>query len=74
VNRVYLESKALASAAYSSRRRILDLEFRSGAVYRYFDFPRQQYEAFLAADSRGGYFSRKIRDRFRCQQIRVPRR
>ena len=64
-----LESSGFASAAYSAGEHLLYLEFRSGAVYRYFDFSLQQYSEFLAADSKGRYFSEYIRDRFRCQQV-----
>lgn len=70
VHWVPLESSVLASAAYSRSKRLLYLEFRSGAAYRYFDFPPHKYREFLAADSKGGYFGRNIRDRFRCEQVR----
>jgi lysyl-tRNA synthetase class 2 len=74
MSRVALESSVFASARYFPRKRTLELEFSSGAVYRYFDFSPQEYDEFLRADSKGGYFSRNIRDRFRCQQIRPPYR
>lgn len=51
-----LESKLLASSAYDAGKQTLYLRFRSGEVYRYFEFPREQYQAFLAAESRGRYF------------------
>jgi len=58
-----VESTVLAAAAYADRERLLYLEFRSGAIYRYFDFPEQKYDEPLAADSKGQYFSRHMRDR-----------
>jgi KTSC domain-containing protein len=51
-----LESKMFASVAYAAERRILYLRFRSGEVYRYFEFPEQQYREFLNAESRGRHF------------------
>ena len=72
VDWVPIESSVFAAAAYSRSEDSLYLEFRSGAIYRYFDLPLHQYAEFLAADSKGRYFSRNIRDRFRCQQVRRP--
>jgi hypothetical protein len=37
---VPVESSVLAAPRYSRRERSLYLKFRSGAVYRYFDFPQ----------------------------------
>jgi hypothetical protein len=49
----HFESKLLASAAYDDDKRILYLRFRSGEVYRYFEFPAERYRELLAAESRG---------------------
>lgn len=72
MNWVRLDSSVFAAAAYCHAKRTLDLLFRSGERYRYFDFPLQQYLDFLAADSKGHYFSNKIRDHFRFEHL--PRR
>ena len=62
---VALESSVVTSAAYRSGKHLLYLRFHSGDVYCYFDFPPQQYDEFLAADSKGQYFALNIRNRFR---------
>ncbi|HTU45427.1 MAG TPA: KTSC domain-containing protein [Bryobacteraceae bacterium] len=59
-----LDSSVFTSAAYLPAQRTLYLRFRSGELYCYFDFPSQKYQDFLAADSKGRYFSTNIRDRF----------
>jgi hypothetical protein len=64
-----LESKMLTSAAYDADKRILYLRFRSGDVYRYFEFPAAEYQTFLDAESRGRFFLAHIRDRFRYERI-----
>jgi len=51
-----LESKLLVASAHDAGKNTLWLRFRSGDVYRYFDFPEQQYQEFLDAESRGRYF------------------
>jgi hypothetical protein len=69
-----LDSSVFTSAAYLPSKRTLYLCFRSGDLYCYFDFPPQQYRDFLAADSKGRYFSSNIRDRFPYQHISHQRR
>ena len=68
-----VESSALGAAAYAENQALLYLLFRSGEVYRYFDVPQWQYQEFLAADSKGRYFGRNIRGRFRYEHMRRPR-
>jgi hypothetical protein len=63
---VALESGALISAAYDATRELLQLEFRDGAVYQYFDVAAAIYESLLQAPSKGSYFNRAIRGRFAC--------
>jgi hypothetical protein len=64
-----LESKLLASSAYDAGRHILYLRFRSDDVYRYFEFPEDQYQEFLEAESHGRYFLRSIRNQFRFERL-----
>jgi KTSC domain len=70
---VRLESSVLAAAQYLEDEQLLDLEFCSGAIYRYFEFPPHQYHELLTADSHGGYFNQYIVGRFPEQRIRSPR-
>ena len=65
-----LDSSVFTATAYLPATRTLYLRFHSGELYCYFDFPPQQYRAFLASDSKGQYFSKNIRDRFRYQHVR----
>ena len=64
-----LESKMFLAAAYDAESRILYLRFRSGDVYRYFEFSGDQYQEFLNAESRGRYFLSHIRNRFRHERL-----
>lgn len=63
------ESKLLASSAYEAPKHTLYLRFRSGEVYRYFDFPQTRYREFLDAESRGRYFLSHIRNQFRYERL-----
>jgi hypothetical protein len=64
MNITAVESSTLAAVAYDEAHEVLQLEFRSRAVYRYFGVPAAVYEALLAASSKGKYFSRAIRGMF----------
>jgi hypothetical protein len=59
-----VESSTLATVAYDEDRELLQLGFRSGAVYRYFDVPAAVHRALLSAPSKGSYFNQAIRGRF----------
>ena len=72
MQRVPLPSTTLASALYDPDRRQLELEFRSGKRYLYFQVPRLFYEELLRAQSKGGYFNRSIRNRFAYQDLSAP--
>lgn len=64
-----LESKMFLAAAYEAESHTLYLRFRSGDVYRYFDFSADRYRYFLNAESHGRYFLSHIRDHFRFERL-----
>jgi hypothetical protein len=59
-----LNSTSLKGAAYCCQEAVLELEFRSGAIYRYRGVAEATYVALLAAASKGVYFNHSIRNRF----------
>ena len=59
-----VESTTLATVAYDEALGVLQLEFRSRAVYRYFGVPATVHESLLSAPSKGNYFNQVIRGRF----------
>jgi hypothetical protein len=65
MNVTTVESTSLATVAYDDARELLQLEFCSRAIYHYFGVPAAMHAALLLAPSKGGYFNRIIRGRFR---------
>lgn len=63
-----VQSSLLASIGYSIDA-TLELEFRSGAIYRYFEVPQAVFEGLIAAESKGAYFNRNVRSRFRYNRL-----
>ncbi|MGA2032943.1 MAG: KTSC domain-containing protein [Thermoguttaceae bacterium] len=62
IRRSAVASSALRSVGYDEGRRILEIEFTNGAVYRYFDVPAEVYRGLMAAASHGRYFNRQVRN------------
>jgi hypothetical protein len=67
--RVDLQSTSLKAVTYQDRSARLELEFRSGAIYRYSDVPALIYQELLRAESNGRYFNQHIRNRFTHSKI-----
>lgn len=62
MRRERIESDALRSVGYDPDRRILEIEFNSGKIYRYFDVPEAVHAGLMTAASHGEFFSDHIRD------------
>lgn len=60
MQRTEVKSNALKSRGYDAAAQILELEFKTGAVYQYSPFPAHHWRAFSSAPSAGGYFARYI--------------
>ncbi len=63
------DSSSIACVAYSPQSRTLEIEFRNGARYRYFEVPREAFKEILAAESKGRYFHRSIRRSYAYERI-----
>jgi hypothetical protein len=66
--RTAVVSSLLSSMGYSIDT-TLELEFRSGAIYRYFAVPHAVFRGRIAAESKGTYFNHHVRNRFRYQRL-----
>ena len=66
---VNLESTSLASAAYDRSCQQLRLDFRDGSCYAYLNVPPQIFHALRMAPSKGSFFNRSIRGRYRHLRI-----
>lgn len=64
-----VESSALLSVGYDERSRILEVEFVSGEIYRYFDVDKAEAEALLRAGSMGRYLNEEIKPRHRYSHV-----
>jgi KTSC domain-containing protein len=70
VERLPVQSRALKSVGYDTEGRLLELEFCSGSLYRYFDVPEFTYRALMHAKSKGHFFQTSIDRRFRYEEVK----
>ena len=68
--RTKVDSSLLLAATYDADNRNLDLEFHSGAVYRFKDIPAPLARDLLSAPSKGKFFNAWIRDLFAFERLR----
>ena len=66
---VPIDSDVFTASAYLEGLRQLYLRFGDGDVYRYFGCPVSVYREFLNAESKGRYFAKYIRNRFRDELV-----
>ena len=71
IKRQPVESSVLAAVGYDAQRRVLEIEFHSGAIYRYLEVPEEIHRRLLAAESKGHYFGANIRDKFRSERVKL---
>jgi hypothetical protein len=65
-----VDSSALATVGYSKRRRVLEIEFRNGAIYRYFEVAPSVFHALLDAPSKARFYDQNIRRKYRSVHVR----
>lgn len=70
MNRTPVSSSNLASVGYDPQQQILEIAFRNGSVYQYFNVPLHIYQGLMNAGSHGRYFNNHIKDRYRYRKIR----
>lgn len=73
MQRIELDSTALAWVRYLPEQRILQVGLRTGRGYDYFDVPVDVYTDLLAAESKGRYYNHHIRNHFEYVEVRRRR-
>jgi hypothetical protein len=69
MRRIAVDSSSIASIGYDAGTRTLELEYRNGKVYRYFEVPAGTYRELLAASSIGAFVNTRIKPSFECARI-----
>lgn len=64
-----VESSTIKAVGYDEKSETLEVEFRTGAVYQYYDFPAPLYRRLLQATSKGKFFAAEIKHDYRYQKM-----
>lgn len=62
-------SESIAAIGYDDDAEALEIEFVSGAVYRYSGVPQDVFEDLREAPSKGAFFNRLIKDAYPWEQV-----
>jgi hypothetical protein len=69
MKRELVESSNLTSVGYDKESEVLEIEFKHGGKYQYFDVPFKIYNELMNAESHGKYFAANIRNDFEYQKM-----
>ena len=70
MQRTVVESSCLEAVGYDHANLVLEVQFKNGHVYRYFNVPYVAVEQLMTARSLGRHFNSNIRDRFRYRRMK----
>jgi len=69
MERTKVSSSNLKSVGYDEVEKELEVEFTSGAVYKYLDVPKNKYTNLMNAESKGKFFTRFIKNSFAFKRL-----
>jgi hypothetical protein len=62
-------SSNIESVGYDFESLTLEVEFKGGSVYQYYDVPSDVYENFISADSLGSYLHHSIKNNYSVSKV-----
>lgn len=69
IPRVAVRSSNLRLVGYDRWSQRLEIEFRSGGVYAYFNVPEHIHYQLMEAASKGRFFHRNIKGRYQYRRL-----
>ena len=71
IQRTPVVSSSLASVGYDEQASVLEIEFRNGGIYRYSGVTKEFFAQFMTANSKGRFFTLKIRGKFSFSKVNI---
>ena len=69
MNRTPVNSSTVASVGYDPNTLTLEVEFKEGSVYQYFDVPETVYHELMRASSVGQFMHANIKNNYRYTKV-----
>ena len=70
MDRKEIKSSNLISVGYDPRLKIMEIEFQSGGVYKYYKVPEKVYNSLLSSNSAGKYFHTVIEENYAFKRVK----
>ena len=67
-----VKSSVLAAVGYDPDTQALEVELKSGGIYRYLDVPEEVAREFAEAPSAGAFWTARVKTVFECEVLRAP--
>lgn len=69
MNRAKVVSSNIQAIGYDEGTLVLEVEFKDGGIYEYFEVGTSKYDKFMNASSKGKYFHRFIKGLYKEKKI-----
>ena len=69
MDRIPVNSSTIVDIGYDASLMTLELGFKQGVVYNYFDIPDAVYQELMRADSKGTFFHANIKNNYRYTKL-----
>ena len=69
MDRVPVTSSNVTEVGYDASTMTLEVAFKNGTVYQYFDVPESVYQELLRAGSIGTFLNEQIKNSYRCAKL-----
>lgn len=70
MEREFVHSSNLRSVGYDQETNVLEIEFKGGEIYQYYNVPFEIYQGLMAAPSKGQFHAYRIKNFYRYVRIR----
>lgn len=69
MERIPVASSNVESVGYDEDSGTLEVEFKNGTLYQYFDVPQGTFNGLVNSDSVGGYLAENIKGVYRYSRV-----
>ncbi len=69
MERIAVDSTNLESVGYDSQSLVLEIEFKRGGIYQYYDVPEYLYVELMGAGSKGTFLNENIKSTYNYSQV-----
>lgn len=69
MKRDFVQSSSIISVGFDAPSSTMEIEFKDGRIYQYFEIPEQVFRDLKSAPSVGSYFHQNVRGKYAYAQL-----